>query len=346
MFITKINELKLVFRWKDWGIDKIPVLFGICFYLIFVNGRSVQTNISDFFVFLIFSISSTLYGFSINDYADLEIDRIHGKKNIFILLSVNKKNVILVLLGMIVLISGFYFINKPYFLFLWIVQVFIATFYSLPPIRFKERGTIGLIIPFFAQLVLPTLICFSIFGEVLSLVCLYFLVYSIFKGGAYDIGHQFQDFILDSKTKTSTFAVRHGKRIVLHLFNIFLILERIFFFLILIMLSGTIRVDIQDYSYNPMYIALFIDIILLALVFVEEIKRKSVIDPYFEDIRGLGNILHVIFPNIIFPLLLLTALSIMNIYYTILSIFFIFWVFPTPRKVLWPLRALINAAKK
>jgi len=195
-------------------------------------------------------------------------------------------------------------------------------------------------------LVLPTLICFSIFGDVLSLECLYFLVYSIFKGGAYDIGHQFQDFILDSKTKTSTFAVRHGKKIVLHLFNIFLVLERIFFFFILIMLSGTIQVNIQNYSYNPMYIALFIDVILLILVFGEEIKRKSVIDPYFEDIRGSGNILHVIFPNMIFPILILSALSIKNFYYLILLVFFVIWIFPTPQKILWPLKTFWTVAKK
>ena len=346
MLINKLNEIKTNIRWKDWGIDKIPVLFSICFYLIFINGRSAQTNISDFFVFLFFSVVSTLYGFGINDYADLEIDRIHGKRNIFFYLSGYKKNIVLIMLSLFVLVSGLYFIRKPYFIVLWIIQLFIATFYSLPPIRFKERGTIGLIIPFFAQLVLPTLICFSIFGEVFSLVCLYFLIYSIFKGGAYDIGHQFHDHILDSKTNTTTFAVKHGKKIVLYLFNIFLVLERIFFLFILIMLLNTIRIDLQSFYFNPFFIALSIDIILLILVFMEEIRKKSVVDPYFDDIRGLGNILHVIFPNVIFPLLILFALFFNDKYYLALLVFFIIWIFPTPQKVLWPLRTFWQVAKK
>jgi 4-hydroxybenzoate polyprenyltransferase len=336
-----IIQTKEFIRWNDWALDKLPVLFGICFYLIVIKPEPNITYVYDFFVFLIFSISSTIYGYAINNYADLDIDIKAGKKNYLAAFSRKKQWIILFLILIVVLISGSYFLDKSWFTILWVSQFFFATFYSIRPIRFKERGLIGLLIPFVAQLVLPTLICFSIFGNIYSFEAILFTTYGFFKGGAYDIGHQFHDFQDDQKTNTLTFTVKHGGKIVQKLFNTFLILERLLFLVILLSI-----VFLNKFQYSYLFGLLVIAyLILLVLVINKEIKEGKISDPYYIDFRGYSNLLHIIIPNIGFPLLLAILLFLMDPIYIFFLIFFIIWIFPTPSKLLWPVRLLLSKSK-
>ena len=338
----QIEKLKRNFRWHDWAIDKIPMLFSICFYLILINGRSSGKNLFDFFMFLVYSLSSTIYGYTVNNFADLKIDAAQGKENFLLEVSRSRRRIIVWSLALISLLSGFYFIDRPYFYILWISQFFIATFYSLPPLRFKEKGTLGLIVPFFAQLVLPTLICFAIFGQINSMACLLFMIYAVFKGGAYDIGHQFHDHRRDTQTDTKTFAVQHGHQSVLLLFRTFLILERITFILITYYLYKNCTITFTEYHLNPFAFILIVYIIIFLAVVLQEIKIKKISDPYYLDTRGLSNILHVILPNIIFPLVLAFLLLMLDLKYLVLVLFFIVWIFPTPSKLKWPIQTMFK----
>jgi 4-hydroxybenzoate polyprenyltransferase len=336
-------KIKQFIRWHDWALDKLPILFLICFYLILKRDDFKEIYIIEFFVFLLFSIVSTIYGYTINNFADLEIDIKQGKVNLFSEISPLGRIVILLSILALAISSGLFFADKPYFLFLWITQFLIATFYSLPPIRLKERGLIGLLIPFFAQLVLPILICFSIFGDIVSFSVIPFLAYGFFKGGAYDIGHQFHDHQHDKKTDTRTFAVEHGGNKVNKIFKTFLILERVFFLLLLFYMTATIRLTFYTYTINPVFLILILYLLVFIMVVIREIKEKHISDPYYVDIRGPANILHIIIPNILLPFYFSFLLFLMDTSYILLGIFFIIWVFPTPSKLLWPIKAIFKS---
>lgn len=338
-FLIKIKQF---IRWHDWALDKLPILFLICFYLILKKSDYQVNDVIDFFVFVVFSISSTIYGYTVNNYADLSIDIAQGKENLLSLLSPINRVIILVLIAGICIGSGIYFTSKPGFLALWVIQFFVASFYSLPPIRFKERGLIGLLIPFIAQLVLPTMICFSIFGDFSSWDFVLFLLYGLFKGGAYDIGHQFHDHDQDQETNTRTFAVDHGSRLVNNIFKTFLILERISFLALLVYMSNTLNISLFSYKISPIILIVVLYLCIFIMVVIKEIKEKRISDPYYIDIRGGSNILHIIIPNIFFPAYISVLLFLSDYHYLPLFIFFMIWVFPTPSKILWPIRAIFK----
>lgn len=339
-----ITEIKSFIRWHDWAIDKLPILFTICFYLILSTGHHPE-NIEAFFVFLVFSVCSTVYGYAINNYADLGIDIRQGKPNQLAKLNANQRILILLFILLIVIFSGSYFVSKPYFLSLWIIQFFIATFYSLKPIRFKERGMVGLVIPFLAQLVLPVMICFSIFGDLFSSQAVVFILYGFFKGGAYDIGHQFHDYAHDLKTRTKTFAVERGQKIVAVLFKSFLVIERILFAAVLFLIGQTIWVTSGTFEYIIFISFAFMYLLLLVFVFFSELQKKEIADPYYVEVRGLANILHIIFPNMALPLGLTVLLSTIHLKFILFSIFYLIWILPTPSKLKWPVQAILNKVK-
>jgi 4-hydroxybenzoate polyprenyltransferase len=329
-------------RWHDWAIDKLPILFGLCFYIILSLKTIEISQLIEFSIFLIFSISSTIFGYMINNYADLKIDLEQGKENAMADFSQAGRIVFLIIITLIVIISGLFFRDKDYFLWLWGIQFFISAFYSLPPIRFKERGFTGLIIPFLAQLVVPTLIVFSIFGFLTPLEVTIFLLYGFFKGGAYDIGHQFHDYMGDSKTSTKTFAVTRGRHIVKAIFKIFLVMERFLFLSILFLTTRLVSKSFDEIFLYGFIILLILYLFLFIAVFVQEIKNKEISDPYYVNIRGYANIIHIIIPNIAFPLTLTILISTENYVFFTVFLFFLIWIMPTPSKLKWPLQVILG----
>ncbi|HQU72219.1 MAG TPA: UbiA family prenyltransferase [Calditrichia bacterium] len=337
---TRLQHIASLIRWKDWALDKLPILYMLCFYLMLTEGRDAWQNTADFLIFAVFSITSTIYGYVINNYADLDIDLRQGKNNDLAAFSPAVRTGILVGITVLVLLSGSRFLVYEDFWVLWAIQFFIATFYSMPPIRFKERGLIGLIIPFAAQMVVPTLICFSIFGSLHHPHLWVFIAYAVFKGGAYDIGHQFYDYEGDVKTSTKTFAVTHGQEKVAFGFRLFLVLERLAFLAILWVWVDAIGAVITFRGLSPIWPVLGGYLLLFALLVVRELRQKHIIDPYYQEIRGLANVLHIIIPNILVPALLTFLLSLMNSTYLVILGFYFIWVMPTPAKLKWPLQVI------
>jgi 4-hydroxybenzoate polyprenyltransferase len=341
--LIKIDSFKEFIRWKDWAIDKLPVFFAACFYLILKHPDNSFIHIKDFLIFVVFISCTAVYGYLINNFADLDIDLKQGKKNSLSNFPRSQQILIILVVLIGVVLSGFYFIDRSYFIILWAFQFFTSTFYSLPPIRFKERGLIGLIIPFLAQLVIPTLICFSIFGNLYSEDTLIYVLYGFFKGGAYDIGHQYHDYFKDLQTKTRTFAVKHGSYIIFSLFKLFIILERITFIALLFMINHRlppIKIFSQILGIFPVFLIYFI---IFIMVIWREVKEKVISDPYYVNIRGLSNILHIIIPNVIFPVYLLFLLILKDLTFFPLMIFFLIWIFPTPSKFREQIQALFGS---
>jgi 4-hydroxybenzoate polyprenyltransferase len=107
--LKKINSFKEFIRWNDWAIDKLPVFFTACFYLILKQPVISHIFILDFFIFVVFISCTAVYGYLINNFADLDIDLKQGKKNSLSNFSRTSQILIILLTLAGVLVSGVYF---------------------------------------------------------------------------------------------------------------------------------------------------------------------------------------------------------------------------------------------
>ncbi len=64
-------------------------------------------------------------------------------------------------------------------------------------------------------------------------------------------------------------------------------------------------------------------------------------DPYYGDTKSTMNILHVILPGIVIPFYLLVLMSFKYHWNVLIMIFFILWVQPSPKKLIWPIKVVL-----
>ncbi|MBN1221956.1 MAG: UbiA family prenyltransferase [Candidatus Aminicenantes bacterium] len=87
--------------------------------------------------------------------------------------------------------------------------ILFGLFYSLPPVRFKERGIWGLIVYALAATIIYVLVPWAWFES--SLVLLIFLLFTVFTDKWVQLHfHQVVDYQADLKNETQTYAVKKG----------------------------------------------------------------------------------------------------------------------------------------
>ncbi len=161
-------------------------------------------------LFFLFSTLMTAYGYLVNDLADVDLDRRHGKSNAFA--DVPKGRAALLLLALLALgaASALPFLARRNFAALWALWLALASFYSLPPLRLKERALAGLAATVLAQQTLPLLLLLAAFDTPCSPLGLAFGLFATLRGLSSDLGHQVRDYANDLRTGTRTFAVSVG----------------------------------------------------------------------------------------------------------------------------------------
>jgi 4-hydroxybenzoate polyprenyltransferase len=186
--------------------------------------------------FIVFSTCMTGYGYLVNDLADIELDRQHGKSNAF--QEVSRGQAVLVTLAVLVVGSlfGLPFLFRPWFAIVWLLWVLMASAYSMPPLRLKERELAGLAATIVAQQTLPTALLFAAFGQLTSWGALIFILFSTARGISSDMGHQMRDASHDAQTGTGTFAVRHGSKTIQSVYAVSLEVERLALGAVLVLL--------------------------------------------------------------------------------------------------------------
>ena len=105
-----------------------------------------------------------------------------------------------------IVLLAFSFAAQPWFLILWVTWLALSTVYSLPPLRLKERGGIGLVAPALAQQAFPVFVIFAAFGRLRELDVWAWAAYALSKGLSLILLHQRRDLIGDRMTQTQTFA--------------------------------------------------------------------------------------------------------------------------------------------
>ena len=301
--------------WRHWGLLRYNSIFqniGLFFYIALQRRWFAWSFLRDVGLFLLLSLAGTAYGYLVNDWADLDLDRRAGKRNVFLKVGRGKGLVVVGVALALVLALAAVFWDRYGFLPLFGVWWFLATFYSVPPVRLKERGLLGLAATILAQQPLPAAMAFAALGDLVSWGAALFLAYITLRGICSDVGHQMRDRERDAQAGARTFAVRHGHRVIARIYGVSLEVETLLLGAVLVLLVLDLpTVEVAGRSLPPAlpllaaYLALLPFVVGRALI---RLERGEWVDPYDESPEGpprdLLHLIHQPFPTVVLPLYL------------------------------------------
>ncbi len=308
--------------WRHWAVFQYNSIFEnlfILFGLLLLNGQTSFFVLTDILVFVVFSIFSTSYGYLINDFADRELDAQHQKANTFSGDSGIHAALITGIMFALSAVAAIRFINRPFFIALWLIWFLLSTFYSLPPIRLKERGRTGLLAAVTAQRFIPVLMVYSIFKAVEIWFVILTGAYVFFRGLSSDLNHQLEDYTNDIQTETQTFAVKTGLFRGKKILRFSLEMEKL-------LLPVVLLYTIWRLSKMPDYLLLFmVALVLLYLAgyfysvfLIIGSKNKVSVNPFGPGQKTVFQFLHHSYPSVLLPLGLNVILSFLNPWFLIL----------------------------
>jgi 4-hydroxybenzoate polyprenyltransferase len=354
-----MKKIWALLSWRNWGIIRYNSIWqniAALFYIALKEQLFTIAFLGQAGLFFLFSTMMTGYGYLINDLADIELDRRHGKPNVFH--KIGPGRAIGIVLGVLVIgaVFGLPFISRPGFGLMWLLWLGAATFYSLPPLRLKEHGLSGLAATIMAQQTLPTALLLAAFGVLTSWGALIFILFSTVRGISSDVSHQMRDWSNDVSTGTPTFAVRYGYKTTQTVYAISLEVER----LILGGVLGLLLLDLPPIIIPGLArpVALAWPLLLLyAPLFLLTVGRSwralcggqlAAEDPYSEERQARRwDVLHIIhhpLPSVVMPLYLAVWLTIFY-WPHVLFLFVLSWLYklysPARWLKIWPLRPLL-----
>jgi hypothetical protein len=354
------NLVSKFLNFRSGGIIRYNTILqniAVFFYVALVQRLFSWDFLLDVGHFLLFSLTLVAYGYLVNDWADVDLDARAGKKNVFSEIGRKKALLLLIFLLFIVIAIGAPFARRSGFLSLWIVWWFVTTFYSVAPIRFKERGGFGLVATIAGQQTLPTAMMFSIFGHLFTWGTLVFIAYITMRGICSDLGHQMRDRTRDLAAGANTFVARRKPTTVARLYGLSLEMETLGLgLLLLVLLVDLPDVEVLDWSVAlawPLVICyLFLLPFAIGRAFMG-LKRGESVDPYDESIDGaprdLLHFMHHVFPTILVPLYLACCMTLYfwpNILFLILLAMVYKLYQPARWAGSWPIRILLPQFKQ
>jgi 4-hydroxybenzoate polyprenyltransferase len=349
-----VRRILKFISWRDWGIIRYNSVFqnaAAFFYLALAYRDFSLSYIGRVLLFGLFSLLGTGYGYLINDFADRELDRLHGKRNAFHGVNTTVAVDVLILVLLVSVAVGWPFVRRPWFAVIWGVWVCVATFYSMPPLRLKERGVWGLAATVAAQQTLPAALVFAAFGRLCTWGALAFVVYATARGLSSDAGHQWRDWERDSSTGTRTFAVRRGYETTSRLYALSLEIEIIILgVVLLVMLCYPPGVPVPGLGLRiglawPL-VAFYVPLwAITAGRAWRGLSRGKMPDPYDESRQGperdLLHLIHQSFPVVFVPLYLAGWMTVFywpNLFFIVAMVLLYGLYSPRRWASSWPLR--------
>jgi len=354
-----LKKIWTLLAWRNWGILRYNSFWQnivALFYIALTDQLFNLTFLNQVGSFILFSTIMTGYGYLINDLADVELDMRHGKPNVFLRMS--KIKAVLIVLGFLVIGSLFAlpFLNRPGFLLIWLLWILAATFYSMPPLRLKVRGLIGLMATIAAQQILPTALIFAAFGELVSWAALVFVLYSTARGVSSDVGHQMRDWSQDASTDTGTFAVHHGYNTIKTTYAISLEFERMAFggvMIVLLLNLPRVIIPLLNWQVSPAWLPGLAYAWLFFQTFgcswrAQRQGRLQLQDPYKPErqqkVHDTLQIIHHSLPSVVMPLYLacwMTMLYWPNSVFVLVLVLLYKLYSPQRWMAMWPLRPML-----
>lgn len=200
-------------RISDWWEFKLSPVFGIVYATAFTLQTSTLSLWQLLLLVLIALAPGAAYVSLINDLTDLDDDIASGKQNR--LVGKSKKYIASVIAAC--LLSGvavaIYWRHKPLLLFLYVAAWVVFSVYSIPPVRLKTRGLLGLLADACGAHLLPSLLVVALVFRWLNMPInrLWFAgvaVWSMCLGLRGILWHQLTDAENDKKISLPTFVSR------------------------------------------------------------------------------------------------------------------------------------------
>ncbi|HMS41134.1 MAG TPA: UbiA family prenyltransferase [Pyrinomonadaceae bacterium] len=202
------NIIKLT-RWNEWGYSKIPLFFAAGnIWLLNQNFSTAQTYLR-FGSWITFVVLLLAYGYALNDFCDKNDDKIAGKQNFMNEISSFKGAASLVCLVFVAVFALIPFYQEKRMILTAAINILLATAYSLPPVRFKERGVGGLLVSSMAQRSLPLFVGIFLFHKLDAASAVLIVLFTLI-GIRWIILHQLVDLPKDIESDVHTFTRQKG----------------------------------------------------------------------------------------------------------------------------------------
>ena len=200
------NAVKLV-RVYEW-LEKLQMDFVAAFILL-ITMPYPWRFLWALLVLGLYMLVLGSYGYTLNSYCDREQDAKVGKHAEILYFSDRQVLIILLALALFSLGIPLYFADIKIRI-LGLVTFFFVTFYSAKPIRFKERGLLGISAATLTQRPLPFLL-FAFLVPCDAKLAWFLFGWLCFIGLVMIVSHQIFDFENDRKAEVYTWAVKVGK---------------------------------------------------------------------------------------------------------------------------------------
>ena len=203
-----------VIRFKEWSNSKIP-FFLTCMYYAAHSGPRPDISVVGEMAGLLFLLCLyASFGYVINSLSDRKVDLMAGKPNSLGEISnAGALTIVWAVIAASILTTHLLFADRPALVSLIVFSYATAAFYSLPPIRLKEHGVLGLLASAAAQRTLPVVIVFSAM-QVWDVAAIGLCTLSTLIGLRFIIVHQILDEKADLVAGVRTVATIDGVSIL------------------------------------------------------------------------------------------------------------------------------------
>ena len=205
-----MNVLKRIFRIPEWFGSKLPLQIAVFLLLAFYVGYDARTIAINFVLFIVYSVTYFSISYLANDLSDIEDDKKAGKRNAFRDTNISVGIVAFIVTTLLHFTSVVLISLTWQFIVFSVVGYLFGIFYSFKPLRFKERGVVGLVVASFFQRNLQLLIIPFMF-EVDWLPFVLINIASFVYGIRFILIHQYMDYENDKVSGTKTFVGKAKK---------------------------------------------------------------------------------------------------------------------------------------
>ncbi len=340
-----LRKIGNMLRWRDWGPGKLSVMFSLLIYIGLCGNKLSSLFALQCFLLTLAAAVHCAFGYLVNEWGDIELDRLQGKVNVFQDTKPLFAKFILTGLLALACLSMTAFFHIKIVVFLWVCWIFLACAYSLRPIRFKERGLWGLLASTIAQWTFPVLLAFAVFEQFGGWDMIALAATFSISGGTLEIGHQRYDRQRDQVVSTGTFGVRMQSEKLNTFYKYALLLDKICIGITVLIFSiGLGRVFPRGGIIGPLWPLLVLYIIVLLLSIRENRdghQPDTFVDPYYSTTRNAHKFLHETIPNLIIPAyLIVLAATIQHIFIVLLAFFLVWRIIGGGADWRWPFRFL------
>ena len=205
-----MNVLKRIFRVSEWFGSKLPLQIAVFLLLAYNVGYDAKNIATKFVLFIVYSVTYFSISYLANDLSDIEDDKKAGKRNAFRDTNISVGIVAFVVTTLLHFASVVLISITWQFIVFSVVGYLFGIFYSFKPLRFKERGIVGLVVASFFQRNLQLLVIPFMF-EVDWLPFVLINIASFVYGIRFILIHQYMDYENDKVSGTKTFVGKAKK---------------------------------------------------------------------------------------------------------------------------------------